>query len=412
MKICIFTNHFYPEDFKVNDIAFELIKKDYEITVITAIPDYPQGKFYSGYSFFKRRREIVNGAVVIRLPIIPRGKGNRPALFFNYISYFLSVFFFTLFHAVNNKYDAVFVHLTSPFFVGIPAVILKHRQKIPLVFWALDLWPESLSSAGGIKNRLFLGFLTKIVRYVYSNCDKILIGSHGFKNSICGKGDFFDKLVYFPNWAETIVSSKEFYEYQQIEPFVNFDKNDFIILFTGNIGEAQNLDCVLDVAAEFKNNTALKFVFIGDGRRKEDLVAKMNILGLSKSVFFTGRFPLDSMPGFMKLADVLFVSLKDEYCFNLTVPSKVQFYMSQGKPILAMLNGDGADLIREAQCGITVPANDSAALKTAIDNLLQMPKEVLINFGTNGGKYYDRHFRKEQRIDQLCNLLNNINEKI
>lgn len=407
MKLCIFTNHFYPEDFKVNDIAFELTKMGHDITVITAVPDYPQGKYYRGYSLFKRRKEIVNMVKVIRLPIIPRGKGKSLNLVMNYVSYFISALVFTCFHALTNTYDATFVHLTSPFFIGLPAVLLKRRQRIPLVFWTLDLWPESLTAGGGINNKHILNFQVKLVRYVYDNCDKILIGSRGFKRSICEKGDYADKIIYFPNWAETIKAEKaDQPDPRQFNRFLDIAKGNFIILFAGNLGEAQNIDCVIDAAEKMKLNTVIKFVFLGDGRRKGDLQRRAERLGLSDTVFFLGRYPLETMPVFMQKADVLLVSLKDEPVFNLTIPQKVQFYMSQGKPILAMLNGDGAELVHEAQCGIAVPANDSAALLSAIDKCRHMTKEELQTLGTNGQEYYKKHFTQEQRIDQLSALLN------
>lgn len=407
MKICIFTNHFYPENFKVNDIAFELAKKGCDITVITAIPDYPQGKYYQGYSLFKRRREIVNTVRVIRLPIIPRGKGKSLNLVLNYVSYFISALVFTRFHALSNKYDAVFVHLTSPFFIGLPAVLLKRRQRIPLIFWALDLWPESLSAGGGITSKYILNPQIKLVQYVYDNCDKILIGSRGFKRSICEKGDYEDKIVYFPNWAETInADTADRFDPELFKRYFDIAEGSFVILFAGNLGKAQNIDCVIDAAEKMKANTTVKFVFLGDGRRKDDLQKRAERLGLSETVFFLGRYPLETMPMFMRRADVLLVSLKDEPIFNLTVPQKVQFYMSQGKPVLAMLNGDGAELVREAQCGIAVPANASDALLSAINKYRRMPREELQILGINGKEYYKKHFTQEQRINQLSGLLN------
>jgi glycosyltransferase involved in cell wall biosynthesis len=175
-------------------------------------------------------------------------------------------------------------------------------------------------------------------------------------------------------------------------------------LFAGNIGMGQNLDCVIDVAVELKNNTALKFVFLGDGRQKEHLKNRVKELGLEERIFFPGRFPLESMPVFMEMADVLFVSLKGRAHLELIVPAKIQFYMLQGKPILAMLNGDGADLINTTQCGIAVPVNDVPALKSAINKLYDMPKEKQETLGINGKKYYEQYFRKEQRMEQLDNL--------
>lgn len=402
MKIAIFTNHFYPEDFKVNDIAFELAKDGYDVTVFTAIPDYPKGKFFDGYGLFKKRREIVNGVKVIRLPIIPRGKGGAIHLVLNYVSYFLSLRIFTFFHSFKNKYDAVFVHLISPFFIGIPATSLKRRQNIPMYFWVLDLWPESLISAGGINNKIIINSQNKMVRKVYENCDKILISSKGFEKSICEKGDFKEKLVYFPNWAESVSTNVPTdFDIKTIKPFNSINENDFIIIFAGNLGEAQNLDAVLQSAIELKNNKNIKFVFVGDGRRRESLISVAQENNLQETVFFPGRFPIETMPIFMNSASVLLFSLKDQICFNLTVPAKVQFYMSQSKPILAMINGDGADLIKEANCGFSVPAGNSKSLSETILKMSNMSKDELKKMGENGEDFYLKNFTKEQRIEQL-----------
>jgi glycosyltransferase involved in cell wall biosynthesis len=408
LRICIFSNHFYPENFKVNDIAFELNKLGYDVSVITAIPDYPQGRFYPGYSLFKRCKETINGVKIFHLPIIPRGKGGKVMLILNYLSFFVSSLIFTFFHSLYNRYDAVFVHLTSPFFVGLSAAFLKRRQKIPLVFWVLDLWPESMIAVGGIKNSVIIKSQVKLVQYIYDNCDKILIGSKGFEKSICQKGDYLNKLEYFPNWAEDTPNREELKEYSHIEPFSSQTNDDFIILFAGNLGEAQNLEVVIDVMSELRDTKNIKLVFLGDGRRKSYLMDKVVKLNLTDSVFFLGRFPLVAMPYFMQNSDVLLVSLKDELIFNLTVPSKVQFYMSQGKPILAMLNGEGSDLITNAQCGLAVPANNTQALKTAVQELCNKDKAELEQIGINGKDFYEEHFQKKYRIEQLDGIFQQI----
>lgn len=406
MRVCIFTNHFYPEDFKVNDIAFELSKLGYDVTVLTAIPDYPKGKFFEGYSLFKRRREIVNGVNVIRLPIIPRGKGGAIRLVLNYISYYFCLRIFTFFHGFRNKYDRIFVHLTSPFFIGVCAKKLSKRQKIPMIFWTLDLWPESLISAGGFKNKLLIKQQTRMVSKVYEQCSKILIGSKGFKKSICEKGDFKDKIVYFPNWAEDVKGEcPSDFDINKIEPFASKKDDDFILLFAGNLGEAQNLDAIIESADLLKNESRIKFVFVGDGRRKEHLENMVKEKCLRNTVFFTGRYPITTMPVFMQNADVLLFSLKDEPCFNLTVPSKVQFYMAQGKPVLAMINGDGADLVKEAECGNSVNAGDYETFSKFIIELFNMKKTELQRIGKNGKDFYQENFTKIQRIEQLDKLL-------
>lgn len=404
MRICVFTNHFYPEDFKVNDIAFELAKNGHDVTVLTAIPDYPKGRFYDGYSLFKRRRETVNGVNVIRLPIIPRGNGGAIRLVLNYVSYFFCLYVFTFFHSFRRKYDRVFVHLTSPFFIGVCAKKLSKRQKIPLLFWVLDLWPESLVSAGGIKHPLIIKSQNQMVRKVYERCSKILMSSKGFAKSICEKGNFQNKLIYFPNWAEHVKSEcPKGFDIEKISPFDV--GNNFILLFAGNLGEAQNIDALLKAAEILKEDKHIKFVFVGDGRRKDISEKYVKENGLSETVYFLGRYPLSTMPIFMRMADVLMFSLKDELCFNLTVPAKVQFYMSQGKPILAMINGEGAELVKEAECGFSVPAGDYKSFAEVVKYMSVLTKAELQVLGDNGKEFYKRNFTKEQRIRQLEDLL-------
>ena len=281
---------------------------------------------------------------------------------------------------------------------------MAKKQKVSLLFWVLDLWPESLISAGGISNSLIIKPQIKMVRKVYEQCDKILISSKGFEKSICEKGDFKDKLVYFPNWAEEVKSNiPSGFNLKTIKPF---DENgNFIILFAGNIGEAQNLEAVIEAAKILKDKKTIKFVFVGDGRRREHLQNLVQEYNLEETVFFPGRFPIETMPVFMNVASVLLFSLKDELCFNLTVPAKVQFYMSQGKPILAMINGDGAELIKEADCGMAVNAGDFNGLSEAIEKMAEMPENKLKIFGENGKKFYDENFTKEQRMEQLTELL-------
>jgi glycosyltransferase involved in cell wall biosynthesis len=404
LKICIFTSYFYPEHFKGNDIAFELSKRGYEVTVITGIPNYPQGRYYEGYTLFKRRKELINNVSIIRLPVIPRGSGKKLILMLNYLSYLITSTCFTMFFSFIKHFDIIFVQQLSPFFVAIPAVIMASRQKIPLCLWVLDLWPESVQSTGGSKNKFLLNILNKMVVGVYKRSTNILIGSKGYKKAIQQKGDFEKKIIYFPNWAEDNVESKNIVNFEDILPFCDFTEKDFVLLFAGNIGEAQNIDVLIETANLVREIINIRWVFIGDGRKRIFFKNKVKELKLERNVFFSGRFPLETMPWFMKMADILLVSLKNEEIFNLTVPAKVQYYMSQGKPILAMLNGDGADLIAEANCGFCVPAGDYKECAEIV-RMIYTNRNMLQSLGLNGKKYYDKCFCKQDRIDQLEELI-------
>nr|WP_229127734.1 glycosyltransferase family 4 protein [Bacteroides nordii] len=398
VRILLITQYFYPENFKSNDIAFELAKRKYDVTVLTGIPNYPQGDYLEGYGIFKKRRQCINGVKVRRAFLFPRGKGGGIRLVLNYFSwaFFASVraFFLALFH----RYDAILVHEPSPITQGIPAIIVKKMQGIPMYFWVLDLWPESLVSAGGITNTKVISFFTSIVKWVYSNSDKVLISSQGFRKSILEKGDYENKLVYFPNWAEDVFSSFKEQPLPQLP-------TGFIVMFAGNIGEAQDFTHIMKCVLKLRNEKDIKFVFIGDGRKKEwvDMYIKEN--ALEDTAYTLGRFPLEMMPSFFKKADVMLLSLKDELIFNLTVPAKLQAYMSAGKPIVAMINGEGGNIIREADCGIAVNAGNSNGLVDAIVMLKERSIEDKDRLGRNGREYCLKHFNLNQCMDNLCIIL-------
>ena len=403
MKILLVTQYFYPENFKSNDIAFELAKRGYDVTVLTGLPNYPKGKIYKGYGIFKKRKETVNGVKIIRTLVIPRGKGGGMMLALNYISWAVIASFRAFFLALNKKFDTVIVHETSPITQGFPALVIKKIQSIPIYFWVLDLWPESLQSAGGINNRYVLDFFTAVTRLMYRKSDKILISSRGFRQSILEKGDFADKLIYFPNWAEDIFSNINKSENLSLPEL----PNGFRIIFAGNIGEAQDFEHVMKAALLLKENKSIKFILIGDGRKKLRVDNFINKNNLNDTVYAIGRFPIETMPYFFSKADVMLLSLKDDYIFSLTAPAKLQAYMAAKKPVVAMINGEARNLIAESGCGLSVPACDSKGLADNILELQAMHPDKLKNMGLSGFNYYKKYFTKDICITNLENILKN-----
>lgn len=399
MKILIVTQYFYPENFKSNDMAFELQKRGHDVTVLTGIPNYPEGEIYDGYGFFKKRHEIINDVKIIRALLLPRGKGGGIRLFLNYFSW---AFFASLKArklSASQKFDAVIVHEPSPITQFYPALTVKKHQKTPVYFWVMDLWPESLEIAGGVKNKMILNFFTKMVQYFYRESEKILITSKGFRKSILEKGDFNNKIEYFPNWAEDTISSGDLnYPIPEIP-------EGFKVMFAGNIGEAQDMENIMNAALKLKEKENIKFILVGDGRKMpfvQDFIKEHN---LQETVYTLGRFPVEAMASFFNQADLLLVSLKDDPIFNLTVPAKVQAYMSSGKPIMAMLNGEGSENIKEAECGFTVPAGDSEKLAYEIETASQKSKEELDKMGMNGKTFYEKNFRMEECISNLEKII-------
>ena len=398
MRILVVTQYFYPENFKSNDLAFDLAKRGHEVTVLTGLPNYPKGKIYKNYGIFKKRKEVLNGVKIIRSLVIPRGKGNGLMLALNYFSWAFFASFRAGILALFHKYDAIIVHETSPITQGFPALVVKIIQAIPIYFWVLDLWPESLQSAGGINNKWVLGFFTSITKLMYNHSEKILISSRGFEESILKQGNYARKLEYFPNWAEDVFSEKK----QVIIPSL---PDGFIVMFTGNIGEAQDFDHVMQATLLLKEEKEIKFVFIGDGRKKAWVDDFIQSNKLQDTVFTPGHFPIASMPAFLDQANVMLLSLKDDYIFSLTIPAKLQFYMSAGKPIVAMINGEAGSMIEQVHCGLSGPAGDYQALVENIKKLKEKDTIELNQLGRNGHDYYKKHFTLDTCMDHLCSLL-------
>lgn len=379
-------------------MAFELTRLGYDVTVLTAIPDYPGGKFFDGYGFFRKRKETVRGVKVIRAFIIPRGQGGTIRLLLNYLSYFLSSLMVSIRLGLFGKFDRVLIHETSPVMIGVPAVIVKKLQKIPLCFWVLDLWPESLQAAGGVNNPWVLGMFRRMTTWIYRHSDKILMSSKGFESSILEKGDFANKLVYFPNWADKALEGHGSYQLPALP-------NGFIAMFAGNMGEAQDFDHIMSAAKLLKDERHIHFVFVGDGRKRPWVEAYRDKYGLQETVHWVGRHPVEAMPSFFEKADVMLMTLKDVSIFNLTAPAKLQAYMSASKPILAMMNGEGPRIVAEAECGRSVPAADAEALAKALREMSKMNKTELAEMGLRGKAYQQAHFDLDKSINHLLEIL-------
>ena len=351
MNILIVTPHFYPENFRINDFAVEFQKKGHNITVLTGIPDYPAGKYFDGYGLFKRSKETYQDINIYRAPRIPRGSGSNLRLSLNYISFVFGAVFKSLFF-LRAKIDIIFVLGISPVTVCLPAIFFKKIRKIPLCFWVLDLWPESVVSAGNLKSSLIPTMLNPVVKFIYKHSDRILVSSKGFISSIENKGVDREKIEFFPQWAEPIFTPIKSGEYL----LGDIPENSFKIMFAGNIGDAQDFSSILEAANRLKYDKSIHWVILGGGRKEAWVRSKIIEYELEECFHLLGSYPLEKMPGFYYNADVMLFSLKDEYIFSITIPAKVQSYLACGKPILSMINGEGGNIIEEANAGLSCPA--------------------------------------------------------
>ena len=396
MKVLIVSQYFYPEDFKINELTEELVCRGHNVTVLTGKPNYPKGQYYSGYKFLGVQVEDYKGAKVIRVPLIRRNSGGSLWLIMNYLSFIFFGCLYVLFHKM--EFDSIFCFETSPITQAFPAILAKHKSKAKLSMWVQDLWPESVSAASDIKSPTIIGFIDKIVRYIYDKCDILFVQSETFASSIISKGNYADKIVYAPNWAEDIFIDGTLID---VNKYKNLIPEGFVVMFAGNIGEAQDFDSIIKAASITRGYKNIKWVVVGDGRYRSKLDEYVKKEGLSETVFLLGRFPVKEMPSFFVHADVMLMTLKDEYIFSLTLPSKTQAYMAYGKPIATMINGIANEVVSDAKCGLTANAGDYNQLAQNIINLSMLSKEELLLMGNDAKKYYHLHFAKNRVVDTI-----------
>lgn len=408
MNVLIVSQYFWPENFRINDLVQGLCQRGHRVTVLTGLPNYPEGQLFPGYGCFgKKDSEDYCGATVMRVPIVPRGKGGGLRLVLNYLSFAFSASLLAPFRC-REKYDVIFVYEPSPITVGLPALVLKRLKKTPILFWVQDLWPESLSATGAVSEPWLLKLVERLVRFIYRGCDRVLVQSEAFVPSIEKLGVDRGHIAYFPNSAEDLYEPVTLPE---DAPERSGLPDGFRVMFAGNIGAAQDFGTILGAAEKLKSYSAIHWLILGDGRMLPWVKAQIEERGLGASVHLLGRHGVETMPRYFSLADAMLVTLKKEPIFALTIPSKVQSYLACGRPIIAALDGEGARVIREAAAGVVVPAEDAAGLAEAVLRMYQMEAGTREQMGSNGLRYFRDNFKRAMLLDRLDGWMHEIREK-
>ena len=397
VRILVVSQYFWPEDFRINDICRGLIDRGHNVTVLTGKPNYPGGSILPGYRRLSTERDMYHGAEVIRVPMIPRFSGRGWQLALNYASYALSATM-ALPRLRNNPYDCIFVFEVSPVTVGIPAVMFRRWQGVPLAFWVLDLWPESLVSAGRVKAGWLLRATGKLVTWIYRNCDRILMASSAFGPNILAQGARREQLAYFPNHAEP-----EYGKDVRDETVPEFEgiPEGFRVTFAGNIGAAQAFDAIIGAADHLRGHEDIHWIIVGDGRKAAWVRRQVKEKRLEASVHLVGRHPPDRMPAVFNASSALLVSLRQDPSLAVTVPGKVISYLAAGRPIVAALDGEGARLIQEAGAGVICPAGNARELAAAVMDMYRLSTDEREAMGTAGAAYSKANFDREALLDRL-----------
>ena len=394
MRILIVTQYFWPENFRINDLALALRERAHEVTVLTGMPNYPEGRRYPGYGWFSPDSEDYHGICVIRVPSITRGAEKNGRLLLNFLSFAVSSCLLGPLRC-RQKFDIVLVFQPSPITVGLPGMLMGRIKRAPVMLWIQDLWPETLAAVGqhGVLSRI----ATWIASFVHRGCDLLLVQSEAFTQRLIERDITPARIRYLPNWAE------DFYRQGNAEAIAD-PLGEFMgvrLLFAGNIGTAQSVETIIEAAQLLKHRPDIHWIIMGDGNMRKWLEEQIRLRHLEATVALLERRPPEQMPALLSHADALLVTLRRDPVFSITIPSRIQSYLASGKSIVGALDGEGARIINEAGAGFVANAGDAAGLAQCVLKVSAMTSAERDAMGLRGREYFDTHFSRGKLIDRL-----------
>lgn len=394
-KILIISECFYPEEFRINDLPESWVEKDLDIDVLTLVPTYPVGKVYSGYknSFLKKDKHMnIN---IYRVYAITGYRDNKLKKILKYINFMILGSFIGI--LIGRKYDFILGYNMSALTNMLPVVLIKKIYKKKTTLWVQDIWPDSLYAYGFKKTKIFSTFLDIFIKFIYQNIDKIVISSMGFKSKLKPYVRKDQTLYYLPNWADELNNDTKLRDLGKFKETTHFT-------FAGNIGKFQNLENIIKafnlLSSDYQKRSQLNI--IGDGSNLENLksLAKNN-----SSIVFHGRKQSSEMAGYFRSSDFLIISLIDKPIFSALVPSKTQTYIAAKKPILAIINGDTADIVKNNNLGLCVNPSSIDDIADTFCKCINMDKTEREKFIKKNDFLLDTIFNKKRIIDSLLNIV-------
>ena len=387
MRILLISHYFWPENFKINDLA-KFLSKNNKITVLTGSPSYPNKNIFKK---FKKNKVKFKNIEILRVPVLKRNNSIF-SLFLNYLTFLVSLSTLGVFKLINKKFDLILVFGTSPPTVMIPAILISKIKNIKIAFWVLDLWPDTLISINLIKNKFFIKLIRSYVSYIYNYSNVIFAQSNAFVKELGRYCKNKKKIVYFPTWADQINNVKNKNK-KQI-----FNKNYFYITFTGNIGEVQDFENILNCAETLKINNKIKWLIVGDGSKYLWLKNQIEKRNLDSNFILTGNLSRDQMPHILKNSDCLLLVLKKSKIDKFTVPGKLSNYMMSKKPIVGMIDGEAYDIIKNSNCGLVCRSGEYKKLSINIKKVFKFSKSKKLTLGKNGFYYAKKYFDRTKQF--------------
>ncbi|HVT13168.1 MAG TPA: glycosyltransferase family 4 protein [Fimbriimonadaceae bacterium] len=406
MKVLFLSMHYRPEpcDTRTSQLAKAFAAKGHSATALTSFPNYPFGKIYPGYRQKLWDKRQVDGVSLVRVPMVPDHSKSSKKRALSYLSFGASAAFIGA--LVTRRPDLIWIH-HPPLGTGLAGWFLATLKRVPFVYEIHDLWPETLTSTGMVREGRLTHAIRKVCNFLHRRANAVVVTSHGMKLHLERQGLDPEKIHVFPQWAD----EETFKPVTRDEAFgiEHGLAGKFNVVFAGNIGVAQQLQTALDAASHLRDVPGLQLVFIGAGVELESLKRRAKEHNLA-NVLFLGQQPPTAMPDFYAWADGLLVHLKDDPLFSITIPSKVQTYMSCGVPILCGVSGDAAELVANANAGICFPPENARAMEHAVRELVSMKAEQREELGRNAAAGYEQFCSQAMLVDRYESLFENVVE--
>ena len=402
-KILIISQNYYPEigshGNRIKNLSLLFHKNNFEVDVLTSYPTYPHRKVYSNDKFWDEP-DIEKNINIYRSEVKTRKYSrNMFERLRIYIEFMFNVIKIIIkLKKQNKKYD--YVYITSPpIFLAFPAIIAKKLFKTKMILGIRDLWPKTVEDLGVFKNKVIFSLAYYFEKKVLHFADKIIINSPGFKDYIVKKG-ISEKDIY-------LLCNGVTHEELNIKRCRN-NNNEKIIIYTGNVGLAQDIKILVDVANKLKEHKNIKFKIIGFGVEYNEVQEKVKLEELS-NIEFLDILPRKEALQNIKNADIAFLNLKDKEVFETVIPGKVIDYLSMGTPIVAGVKGVASNIIRESGGGVVCSQHDSDEIANTILELLN-DNHKLKNLSDNGIKYIKENFVIEDEFKGFLDFLGGSHE--
>jgi glycosyltransferase involved in cell wall biosynthesis len=406
MKILYVSQYFYPEVCAPVNRAYSnaklLSKMGHDITVVSEIPNHPKGLVFPGYKNKIYQSDNELGFKTIRLWVFTSKKKNFITRLLFYFSFLFSALIYTLFNF--RKYDLIYIS-SPPLFVALIGIVLKKiAPKKKVVFEVRDLWPDSAIQLGELKNKLLIKFSFFLEKNIYKLANKIVAISIHMKNEIIKKGIVPNKVAIVHNGTD--LNSIQVNKRLKRDEIYKNNTDKFIVIYAGNVGLAQNLEVIVDVAEILKNEKDIFFYIIGEGPNKQKLKDRKKQKKID-NISFIDEISRKDIHNYLYQADCGVIPLRDLKLFHGALPSKIFDYLACGLPILVGIEGEAKKLVNESNTGLYYKPENPSDLATKIMYLYKN-RDTLNEFSNNARPFVEENFTRKKLAKKLEKILSEV----